>query len=66
MGLLVSAAFAGDAGARDPETRMAPLMYTSPVEERTYVAGRCIRSLPDECCGAAGVSDRGAGWDTTI
>src|SRR6476659_10230106 len=27
MGLLVAAAFCGDAGARDPETRMAPLVY---------------------------------------
>ena len=27
LGLLVTAAFAGDAAARDPETRMAPLFY---------------------------------------
>jgi ABC-2 type transport system permease protein len=40
MGLLVAAAFSGDAGARDPETRMAPLVYTSPVEERSYLGGR--------------------------
>lgn len=40
MGLLVSAAFAGDAGARDPETRMASLVYTSPVGEGSYVSGR--------------------------
>ncbi|MDP9177340.1 MAG: ABC transporter permease [Gemmatimonadota bacterium] len=40
MGLLVAAAFSGDAGARDPETRMAPLVYTSPVQERSYLGGR--------------------------
>src|SRR5687768_14174256 len=40
MGLLVAAAFSGDAGARDPETRMDPLVYTSPVAERSYLGGR--------------------------
>jgi ABC-type transport system involved in multi-copper enzyme maturation permease subunit len=40
MALLASAGFAGDAGARDPETRIAPLIYTSPIQERSYVSGR--------------------------
>jgi ABC-type transport system involved in multi-copper enzyme maturation permease subunit len=40
MGLLVAAAFSGDAGARDPETRMDALVYTSPVTERSYLVGR--------------------------
>lgn len=40
MGLLVAAAFSGDAGARDPETRMDPLIYTSPITERSYLWGR--------------------------
>ena len=40
MGLLVAAAFSGDAGARDRETRMDSLVYTSPIAERTYVGGR--------------------------
>lgn len=40
MGLLVAAAFSGDSGARDPETRMAPLIHTSPVREGSYLRGR--------------------------
>ena len=34
MALLVTAAFAGDAGARDVQTRMHPLVYTSPIGKR--------------------------------
>jgi ABC-type transport system involved in multi-copper enzyme maturation permease subunit len=45
MALLASAAFAGDAGARDPESRIAPLVYTSPVDEKSYVAGRFIAAF---------------------
>lgn len=45
MGLLVAAAFSGDAGARDPEVRMDPLVYTSPIAERSYVGGRFIAAL---------------------
>ncbi len=45
MGLLVAAAFGGDAGARDPETRMAPLLYTSPVTEKSYLGGRFVASF---------------------
>ena len=45
MGLLVAAAFAGEAGARDPETRMASLVYASPVRERSYVSGRFVAAF---------------------
>jgi ABC-2 type transport system permease protein len=40
MGLLVAAAFSGDAGARDPETRIAPLIHTASVREGSYLRGR--------------------------
>jgi hypothetical protein len=40
MGLLTAAAFSGDAGARDPEMRMAPLIHTSPLREASYLRGR--------------------------
>jgi ABC-type transport system involved in multi-copper enzyme maturation permease subunit len=45
MGLLASAAFAGEAGARDPESRMAALVYTSPLQEKSYVTGRFIAAF---------------------
>lgn len=45
MALLASAAFAGDAGARDPESRIAPLIYTSPVDEKSYVGGRFMAAF---------------------
>ncbi|MFL5488601.1 MAG: ABC transporter permease/M1 family aminopeptidase [Gemmatimonadaceae bacterium] len=45
MGLLVAAAFSGDAGARDPESRMAALIYTSPVVERSYLGGRFLAAF---------------------
>ncbi|MFL5464776.1 MAG: M1 family aminopeptidase [Gemmatimonadaceae bacterium] len=45
MGLLVAAAFSGDAGARDAESRMAPLVYTSPVAERSYLGGRFVAAF---------------------
>jgi ABC-type transport system involved in multi-copper enzyme maturation permease subunit len=45
MGLLVAAAFSGDAGARDPETRMDPLIYSSPLGERSYVGGRFMAAF---------------------
>src|SRR4051812_13128494 len=45
MGLLVSAAFAGDAGARDTQTRMYPLVYTSPVGEGAYLGGRFLAAF---------------------
>jgi len=40
MGLLVSATLAGDAAARDVQTRLHPLLYTSRVGEHSYLAGR--------------------------
>ena len=45
LGLLVTAAFSGDAAARDPETRIAPLIYTSPVTEQSHVLGRFLAAL---------------------
>jgi len=45
MGLLTAAAFSGDAGARDPETRMAPLVYTSPLREGSYLRGRLVAAF---------------------
>jgi ABC-2 type transport system permease protein len=45
LGLLVTAAFSGDAAARDPEIRIAPLIYTTPVSEPSYVLGRFLAAL---------------------
>ena len=45
LGLLVTAAFSGDAAARDLETRIAPLIYTSSVREHSYVLGRFLAAL---------------------
>ena len=44
MGLLTTAAIAGDAAARDVQTRMSPLMFTTPVGRRTYILGRFLAS----------------------
>ena len=40
MGLLATAALAGDAAARDVQTRMHPLVYTTPVSRGAYLGGR--------------------------
>jgi ABC-type transport system involved in multi-copper enzyme maturation permease subunit len=45
MGLLVSAALAGDAGARDVQTRMHPLLYTTPTSRRAYLTGRFLAAF---------------------
>lgn len=45
IGLLVAAALAGDAGARDIQTRMHPLVYTAPVHKSTYLEGRFLAAL---------------------
>ena len=45
MGLLIAAAIAGDAAARDAQTRMDPLVYTAPVAKSTYLAGRFLAAL---------------------
>lgn len=38
--LVASAGLFGDAAARDEESRMAPLLYTTPMSKRAYLAGR--------------------------
>ncbi|HKY96631.1 MAG TPA: hypothetical protein VJL35_02140, partial [Gemmatimonadaceae bacterium] len=45
LGLIATAAFAGEAGARDPESRMESLVYTSPVAERSYIVGRFLAAF---------------------
>jgi ABC-type transport system involved in multi-copper enzyme maturation permease subunit len=45
MGLLVSASLAGDAGARDVQTRMHPLLYTTPTSRRAYLTGRFLAAF---------------------
>jgi ABC-2 type transport system permease protein len=40
MGLLIGASLAGDAAARDAETRLDPLVYTAPVTKLAYLGGR--------------------------
>src|SRR5688572_1334033 len=45
MALLVTAAIAGDAGARDVQTRMHPLVYTTPLGQGTYLRGRFLAAF---------------------
>lgn len=45
MALLVIASFAGDAGARDAQTRMYPLVYTLPVSKTAYLGGRFLAAF---------------------
>jgi ABC-2 type transport system permease protein len=45
MGLLASAGLAGDAASRDVQTRMHPLVYTSPVRQGTYLGGRFLAAF---------------------
>lgn len=40
--LLLSAAVAGDAATRDAQTRIAPLLYTTPISKRAYLGGRFL------------------------
>lgn len=42
FGMVMSAAIAGDAAARDVQLRMAPLLYTSPVGRASYLGGRFL------------------------
>jgi ABC-type transport system involved in multi-copper enzyme maturation permease subunit len=44
-GVLIAAALAGDAAARDVETRMHPLVDTTPVRRLPYLAGRWLAAL---------------------
>jgi ABC-2 type transport system permease protein len=43
--LLVAPSVAGDAAARDVETRMDPLAYTAPVSRAEYLGGRFLAAL---------------------
>ena len=45
MGLLIAAAVAGDAAARDVQTRIDPLIYTTPVGKTTHLAGRFLAAF---------------------
>jgi hypothetical protein len=45
LSLLLLAAFAGGAGARDVETRMHPLVYTAPVGKAAYLGGRFLAAF---------------------
>jgi len=45
MWLLVATAVAGDAAARDVETRMHPLTYTAPVSKADYLGGRFLAAF---------------------
>ena len=43
--LLVAAAVAGEAAARDVETRMHPLTYTAPVSKADHLGGRFLAAF---------------------
>ena len=43
--LLLAGAVAGEAGARDVETRMHPLTYTAPVSKADYLGGRFLAAF---------------------
>jgi len=43
--LLLAGAIAGDAAARDVETRMHPLTYTAPVSKADYLGGRFLAAF---------------------
>jgi ABC-2 type transport system permease protein len=45
MGLLVLAQFAGNAAARDFETRMDSLLYSSPIPRHVYLGGRFLAAF---------------------
>ena len=45
IGLLIAAALAGDAAARDAQTRMDPLLYTAPVSKSRYLGGRFLAAF---------------------
>jgi ABC-2 type transport system permease protein len=45
MGLLSATQLAGDAAARDVETRMDPLFYTTPVGKAAYLRGRFLAAF---------------------
>lgn len=43
--LLIAASVAGEAAARDAQTRMYPLMYTTPVGKAEYLGGRLLAAF---------------------
>lgn len=45
LGLLVLAQFAGNAAVRDLETRMYPLLYSSPIGRHLYLGGRFLAAF---------------------
>jgi ABC-2 type transport system permease protein len=45
LSLLMLAALAGGAGARDVETRMHPILYTAPVGKAAYLGGRFLAAF---------------------
>lgn len=45
MGLLVLAQFAGHAATRDLESRMHPLLYTTPIPKHIYLGGRFLAAF---------------------
>lgn len=45
IGLLITASLAGDAGARDEQMRMHPLLYTTPVGRTAYLNGRFLAAF---------------------
>ena len=45
VGLLVAAAIAAEAGTRDVQARMEPLLYTTPVARSAYLGGRFLSAF---------------------
>ena len=45
LGLLILAQFAGKAAARDIESRMHPLLYTTPIPKYIYLGGRFLAAF---------------------
>ena len=45
FGLLIAAAVAGEAATRDMQTRMEPLLYTTPLRKSAYLGGRYLAAL---------------------
>ena len=45
FGLLMTAAIAGNAAARDVQLRLAPLLYTTPLSRAAYVGGRVLAAF---------------------
>lgn len=50
FGFLITAAVAGEAGARDVGTGMHPLTYTSPISKTQYLGGRFLAAFALNAC----------------